>query len=110
VAFFIELIFIVNLHDIVIDCLVHLIISTIKYLQELESDDPGRSQTDDIWDSTERVKNTRSAVVAKNKDLEYKCKQQERELERLKEKMHNMSQQVINVVLYLFKNSAKKYT
>ncbi|XP_060562758.1 centrosomal protein of 70 kDa-like [Ruditapes philippinarum] len=62
-------------------------------VKELESDDPGRSQTDDIWDSTERVKNTRSAVVAKNKDLEYKCKQQERELERLKEKMHNMSQQ-----------------
>ncbi|XP_060556869.1 centrosomal protein of 70 kDa-like [Ruditapes philippinarum] len=62
-------------------------------VKELESDEPGRSQTDDIWDSTERVKNTRSAVVAKNKDLEYKCKQQERELERLKEKLHNMSQQ-----------------
>lgn len=67
----------------------------LTLFQELESDDPSRSQTDDIWDINERVNNTRTAVVAKNKDLEYKCKQQEKELERLKEKLRNMSQQVV---------------
>ena len=70
------------------------------YLQELESDDPERSQTDDVWDINDRVKNTRSAVVAKNKDLEYKCKQQEKELERLKEKLNNMSVQVMGVAVF----------
>ncbi|XP_045210367.2 centrosomal protein of 70 kDa-like isoform X2 [Mercenaria mercenaria] len=62
-------------------------------VKELESDSPARSQTDDVWDINERVNNTRTAVVAKNKDLEYKCKQQEKELDRLKDKLRNMSLQ-----------------
>ncbi|KAH3700131.1 hypothetical protein DPMN_075099, partial [Dreissena polymorpha] len=60
-------------------------------VKELESDEPAKTTTDDVWGVKERVNNTRTAIIAKNKDLEYKCKQQEKELQRLKDKLHNMS-------------------
>lgn len=62
-------------------------------VKELESEDPSRSQTDDVWDISEKVGNTRAAIIARNKDLEYKCREQEKELKRLKEKLHNISTQ-----------------
>ena len=47
----------------------------------------------------EKVNNTRSAMHAKNKQLEYKCVAQEKELERLKQKVHNLQLQVCNTKL-----------
>ncbi|KAL4229399.1 Centrosomal protein of 70 kDa [Mactra antiquata] len=62
-------------------------------VKELESCDGSTMCADDVLDINERVNNTRTAVIAKNKDLEYKCKQQEKELDRLKDKLRNMSSQ-----------------
>ena len=63
-------------------------------LQELESDRGDQDATVEAWGSGDKAGNTRSAVVAKNRDLEYKCKTQEKELARLNEKIHNMAKQV----------------
>ncbi|XP_052807149.1 centrosomal protein of 70 kDa-like isoform X2 [Mya arenaria] len=65
-------------------------------VKELESDQPSEQGLDEIWDVGDRTRNTRSAIVAKNRDLEYKCKQQEKELRRLKDKLHNMTKQEEN--------------
>lgn len=46
------------------------------------------------FDVMEQMNYTRTAMAAKNKDLEYKCKQHEKEIDRLKDKLHLMSVQV----------------
>ena len=45
-------------------------------------------------DKDEKVTNTRTAMRARNKQLEYKCQAQEKELERLKQKVHNLQLRV----------------
>ena len=45
-------------------------------------------------DKGEKVSNTRSAMHARNKQLEYKCQAQEKEVERLKQKVQNLQLQV----------------
>ena len=68
--------------------------SYVSLFQDLEENGPVDSERTAEFDVMAQMNYKHTAMSAKQKDMEYKCKQQEKEMERLKDKLHLMSVQV----------------